>query len=159
MLSPEQVEEKIRTIIGEINPDVFVVEYKLNRGTQSSLIVLIDTMDGITIDVVARVSRGISRFLDETEPFPFAFNLEVSSPGVGKPLRVFQQYIQSIGRTLRITDLEGNVVKGKLLAATEEVVTLEPPKKKKKKKGEEEIPEITVEMKNIKEAKVEISFN
>lgn len=159
MLSAEQVEEKIRSIIGEINPEVFVVEYKLNVGKQSSLVLLIDTMDGIIIDDVARISRGISRWLDEAEPFSFPFNLEVSSPGVGKPFKVFQQYQQNIGRTLRIVDVEGKVLKGKLMAADEQAITLEPPKPKKKKKGEEEISEITIEMKNIKEAKVEISFN
>lgn len=159
MLSAEQVEEKIRTIIREINPEVFVVEYKLNVGKQSSLVILIDTLDGIVIDDVARVSRAISRWIDEAEPFSFPFNLEVSSPGVGKPFKVFEQYLQNVGRNLRVVDREGNVKKGKLVEANEQMVTLAPPQPKKLKKGEEPVAEITIEMNNIKEAKVEISFN
>lgn len=161
MLSPEEVEEKVVRYIGELNPDVFVVEYKLVRSKSNSLTILLDTLDGITIDECARISRKVGFYLDESDAFPFAYRLEVSSPGVGRPLRVFPQYQQNIGRKLKVTDHDGKTVKGVLKAATPDYILLEPDKgKKKKKKDEAEEPaELKIEMNQIKEAKVEVSFN
>lgn len=158
MVGHEQVESDIRTTIAELNPDVFIVDISLHRGSKTVLSILVDTDEGITIDACARISRRLNRYFEEEDPFKFPFRLEVSSPGVDRPLVLHRQYLKNIGRNMKVVLLEGEIVKGKLDSVTETGIVLRPTKKKKKK-GEPEGPEtIELTFENIKEAKVEISF-
>lgn len=156
----EQVEEYIREVIEEHHPDVFIVEIALHRGSRNVLSIWVDTDAGIMIDECARISRRLNQYFEESSPFNFPFRLEVSSPGVGKPLRLLRQYHKNVGRKLKVVLENGEVVKGKLEVVAEDQITLRPKPKKKKKKNEEAAPELVeVPFENIKEAKVEISFD
>lgn len=158
----EQVEADIREIIAEYSTEVFVVEIALHRGNRSVLSIWVDTDEGITIDSCARISRKLNQYFEESSPFNFPFNLEVSSPGVGRPLKLLRQYHKNVGRKLKVVLNNGDVVKGKLETVTEDSIALLPKAKKKKKgkKQEEAGPEfLEVPFDNIKEAKVEISFD
>ena len=155
----EQVENYIREVIAEHHPDVFVVEIALHRGNRSVLSIWVDTDEGIMIDECARISRRLNQYFEESSPFNFPFNLEVSSPGVGRPLRLMRQYHKNVGRKLKVVLENGDVVKGKLEIVEEDRITLRP-KPKKKKKEEAAAPEtVEVPFDTIKEAKVEISFD
>lgn len=157
----EQVEDDIRRIIAENHPEVFVVEIALHRGTKNVLSVWVDTDEGINIDRCARISRQLNGYFEEDAPFEFPFNLEVSSPGVGKPLLLKRQYLKNVGRKLKVLQASGEVLRGKLEVVEEDAIHLRllAPKKQKNKK-EEELPDVAVlPFENIKEAKVEISFD
>lgn len=159
----EPVEAEIRRLIATVNPDVFIVDISLHRGSHNVLSILIDTDQGIRIDECARISRYLNReYFEVEDPFDFGFNLEVSSPGVGKPLKVRRQYHKNIGRKLKVKMLDNEVVKGRLEAVEEDHFVIRPPKSKKKKRKEEaEAQAETLEIKfdEIKEATVEISFD
>ena len=157
----EQVEEEIKRRILEVNPEIFIVEIAFHQGSQSVLSILIDTDEGITIDQCARASRALNTYFEEEDPIRGKFRLEVSSPGVGKPLKIRRQYHKNIGRKLKVSLLEGETVKGKLMAVAEDTITLERPKsKKKKKKGDpDEETTIIINFNTIKEAKVQVSFD
>jgi len=159
----DQLAEKIGELIAETNPEVFLIDLLLNVGRKSVLSILVDTDKGITIDECARISRAIGRYFEEDEVFDFPYNLEVSSPGVGKPLKVRRQYHKNIGRRLKVVTVSDETVKGILSEANDEGVVLTPiPLKKGKKPGKrshhiENDRQIAFE--EIKEAKVEISFD
>ncbi len=160
MQGHEKVESDIRKIIADFNSDVFIVDIFLNRGPQSVLSILVDTDPGINIDECAKISRQLNRYFEEENPWNFPFRLEVSSPGVNRPLVLHRQYIKNIGRKLKVFLEEGGTVKGKLESVDEEKIVLRPAPKKKKKKGAPEEPEtIEISFDMIKEAKVEISFD
>lgn len=59
---------------------------ELITGRSATLRVYIDSENGITVDDCVEVSRQISAVLDVEDPLPYAYNLEVSSPGLERPL-------------------------------------------------------------------------
>lgn len=149
-----QVEEKIKELAETtLDESHFVVEviYKKQK-PKSKLIVYLDGDQGVSIDVCAEVSRHLSEQLDEIDLIEGEFNLEVSSPGVDKPLVNARQFVQHLGRTLQIKTLEGQTLEGKLIETNAEGIQIEITQKTKKTEVHS-ISHIT-----IKEAKVLVSF-
>ncbi len=150
--------EQINTIISERleEDDCFLVETKVSTGNK--ITVLIDSIDGINIDYCIQISRLIEGSLDrEVEDF----ELEVSTPGLGQPLKVHQQYLKNIGRNVEVTLTEGTPLKGKLTEVSENGFTIEEEKKVKiegKKKKELKIFSHNYTFDEIKSVKVIISF-
>jgi len=64
--------------------------------------VYIETPNGVTIDDCERASRQISAVLDVENPIADRYNLEVSSPGLERPLFTYAQYQQYIGKNIRL---------------------------------------------------------
>jgi len=64
--------------------------------------VYIETPNGVTIDDCERASRQISAVLDVENPISDRYNLEVSSPGMERPLFTYAQYQQYIGKNIRL---------------------------------------------------------
>jgi ribosome maturation factor RimP len=156
----EAVEKELRDLVTQNFPEVFVVEVNLAVGPSSVLSFWIDTDEGITIDLCARVSRKLNAWLEENDPFEFPFNLEVSSPGVGRPIKVRRQYYKNVGRKLKVKTIEGKTLTGTLAAVDEEGITMAfDPKKKPKKSENSENTDIKLAFDAIQEAKVEISFD
>lgn len=139
MISAE-VREKIETTLSAAHPEVFVVDASYTKSKRSVLSLKVDTDHGISLEQCTAVSRTIGRMLDENEHLISGpFHLEVSSPGIGYPLKLWRQYPQNLGRHLEVKDLEGHSTKGKLIDVQEETFTLEllPEKRKKKSKKKE----------------------
>jgi len=68
----------------------------------STLRVYIDHSQGIDVDMCADVSRQISAILDVEDPIAGEYNLEVSSPGLDRPLFTLEQYQLNIGQTVSL---------------------------------------------------------
>ncbi len=64
--------------------------------------VYIDTVGGVNVDVCARVSRAISPVLDVEDPFPGAWELEVSSPGIERPLQRENDFVRFVGFGVKV---------------------------------------------------------
>lgn len=64
--------------------------------------VFIDGADGVGVDDCARVSRQISSALDVEDPISGEFTLEVSSPGIDRPLYSFDHYRRYVGFKIKI---------------------------------------------------------
>lgn len=84
----------------------------------------------VTIDQCAEVSRDLSAALDEADPLPHAYSLEVSSPGVERPLRGVEDYRRFQGRRVKITLREplegaGAVVRGVLVGIEGDAVLVD----------------------------------
>ncbi len=101
----------------------------LGRGPGRILRVTIDSREeggSVDVDRLAELSGGLSRLVDTLVDGDF--QLEVSSPGLERPLRSPRHYVRSVGRevALKVADGEGTqVVKGKISAADEATVTIE----------------------------------
>lgn len=160
MHSHEEVLAIIRSKIEAFNPDVFIVDMALKQGKGSVLSILVDTDKGITIGECARISRHLNLFLEEEAGLEFAYILEVSSPGVGKPFKVKRQYTKNVGRKLKVKLLDGTTQKGKLIEASDERIVLElKPVAKGKKALADAQNTIEIALDQIQEAVVEISFD
>lgn len=131
-----KVKTTIVDTIAEINPEAFIVDIELKRSNNSTLFVRVDTDQGISLAACSKISRSLGRKLDEMKEMDFPYRLEVSSPGVGFPLKLHRQYIQNVGRCLRVTRLDGEIQEGVLLEVDAKMVQLGPlPIKGKKKKN------------------------
>ena len=105
---------------------VFVVEAEV-RGTRGSRVVevYVDSDEGLDVDELARISREVGFLLDMEDVILGRYNLNVSSPGLDRPLVLPRQYVKNVGRTLRVhyakADGSGNTeVTGELLAADDQ---------------------------------------
>ena len=149
--------EHIIKVIGEVleGTDFFLVDVHVSR---TNLIqVYLDSPSGISLDDCAGFSRRIEESLDrESEDF----ELQVSSPGLGQPLRVLPQYHKSVGEKIDILLEDDSRLKGTLLAvdgsADSAVLTLQLTGTKKKPAPAEPVK---VLLSQIKMAKIEIDFN
>ncbi len=119
-----------------VRPQVAAVGYDLEdlsvtaAGRRSVVRVVVDKDGGVTLDDVADVSRAISEVLDELdEAEPGAFGttyvLEVSSPGVDRPLTEPRHWRRNLRRLVTATLLEGDPVTGRVLSVDDEAVVLD----------------------------------
>ena len=93
----DRVRELIAPIVADVGADLYDVEF--NGGV---LRILVDREGGIDIDAIKTISRSSSRLLDETDPIPGRYTLEVSSPGLERPLRLRAHYERAAGELVKI---------------------------------------------------------
>lgn len=161
----ETVLKQIESLANEVAKTEGVQIYDIEYGGGSqgpALRVYIDKEGGIGIDECANVSRGLSALLDEQDPIPGGnYNLEVSSPGLERPLKKLWHFQQAIGKKawMRLSkSLESFGSTNKTVNAakqiTEEVMAVEG-ENIKVKVGEEEI---TIPFSEIEKAKLVFDF-
>lgn len=116
--------------------------------------VFIDGDEGVSLDTCTQISRILEAVLDAEPSLGGIYELEVSSPGVSRPLKFLRQYLKHVGRTLRIKMKTYDEVEGKLLSSGHDSITIEIPAKDKKSLPDfREIP-----FEDIKEAYVTVQF-
>ena len=103
-----------------------LVEVQVAAGV---LRVVVDRDGGADLDLLAEATRAVSAVLDEHDPFPGRrYTLEVSSPGVERPLRTPRQFRRAVGEevTIRtVASAEGERrVSGRLVSADEEGIVV-----------------------------------
>ena len=81
----QKMTEMLRPAVEETGLELLGIEF-VSAGKHSTLRVYIDHENGITVDNCADVSRQISAILDVEDPISTEYNLEVSSPGLDRPL-------------------------------------------------------------------------
>jgi ribosome maturation factor RimP len=84
--------------IGAYIVDVQIVP----EGRKKVIQLFADTDTGITIDQCADVSRQLAKAIELQEVIPGSYILQVSSPGLKKPLKLLRQYKKSIGRLFEV---------------------------------------------------------
>ena len=103
--------ETIKTLTEEWlhDNDYFLVD--INFASDDRIVIEIDHADGVWIEDCAELSRFLQERLgDELGDY----ELEVGSAGLGQPFKVAQQYLNHIGDTVEVLDLEGKKVQGTL---------------------------------------------
>ena len=130
--------------------------YLVDLETSSSghITVYIDGDEGVSLDACTQISRVLESVLDQEPTLGGIYTLEVSSPGVSRPLKFPRQYLKHIGRTLRVQMVNGDRVEGELKSTSHDTITLEVASKEKK--GKPELKEIPFA--EIDEAYVTVSF-
>ena len=114
---------------------------------------IVDGQSSLNMDQVTAVSRAISELLDEAAFMGEApFTLEVTSPGVDRPLTKPRHFAKNVDRLLKVVRNDGEVVTGRISGNTETELTLSVAEKK-------EVKEVVIALADIKRATVEIEFN
>ena len=155
--------EKIEQLLAEkfSEPDFadcFVVEIKLEQSEQR-LEVYVDSDSGMDFSKCQKISRYLEPFLDEGAWLGPTYVLEVSSPGIERPLKFHRQYHRNIGRTLQINLKEGEPREGVLKTVNPESIILEQEIKfKEGKRNKKEIIQTVIPFEHITKAIVKITF-
>ena len=121
------------------------------QGTGSKYTVYIDSDTGVSFNDLQKISRYLEERLEEDRIVPEDYTLDVSSPGVDRPLTMPRQYSKHVGRGLKVTFNDETVQTGLLSECDDTKIKLTT--KKKKEPITQEIP-----FADIKESVVQISF-
>ncbi|WP_440874034.1 ribosome maturation factor RimP [Thalassotalea sp. PLHSN55] len=97
----QKLAEMLRPAVEEVGKELLGVEF-ISAGNQSVLRLFIDHENGIDVDDCAEVSRQVGAILDVEDPISSEYNLEVSSPGLDRPLFDLPQFQAVIGETINV---------------------------------------------------------
>ena len=152
MALKDQISELVTPAVSDLGfylEDVHVA----TPGSHRIVTCIVDGDASLNLDQVTSVSRIISELLDEAAFMgETPFTLEVTSPGVDRPLTQPRHFAKNVDRLLKIIKLDGSEVTGRILSNTDTDVTLTVTVKK-------ETIEQNVSLADIKRAVVEIEFN
>jgi ribosome maturation factor RimP len=96
-------------------------------GRRGRVKVVVDSDDGVDLDQCAELSRKVSAILDANDDLMAdgPYTLEVSSPGVTRPLTLPRHWRRNVGRLVRVVLSDGGVVTGRVTAADEHEAVLD----------------------------------
>ncbi len=103
MKSPllEKIQERVAEVLE--GTDAFLVDLALRGSDTMPVIeVFVDTDAGISVEECARISRRLFERLEKENDIPGNYRLDVSSPGVDRPLKLWRQYPRHVGRKMRV---------------------------------------------------------
>jgi ribosome maturation factor RimP len=130
------IAELATPILDGLNLELVDVEFK-KEGPNWFLRVFIDSDTGVDLEDCGKVSEQLSEKLDEVDPIPQAYFLEVSSPGAERPLKKARDIEKAIGKNVFVTTYEPvdgeKAFEGMLEAFDGETITIEVKIKTRKK--------------------------
>ena len=101
-MNPSELIKILEPLLTEMGIDL--VDLELHGGRSSGVVrVFVDEVGGISLARCTQASRAISALLDQEEPFQGQYRLEVSSPGIDRPLTTEKDFIRHRGRFIHIT--------------------------------------------------------
>jgi ribosome maturation factor RimP len=137
--------------------DTFLVESII---TGKKIEIFLDSDDYVDFAKCKKLSRWLEAIFDEEKYFGESYILEVSSSGVGRPLKFLRQYNKNIGRIIDIKHSVDKRSKGTLVSVEENVLSVEYEiKVKEGKKNKKVIMTDQIKFEDIIESKIKISFN
>lgn len=126
--SPE-IEDRIADVIGPViaAAGMDLQSARLSAaGRRRLLRVVVDSDRGVSLDDAAAISRQLSAALDAAPVMgDFPYTLEVSSPGVDRPLTDPRHWRRAVGRLVQVTAADAGPISGRILAADDDGVTLD----------------------------------
>lgn len=148
------IKENIVRISNEIAEKLnfFVIDINFRGDSRKQIIeIFVDAEKNVDADNLAEISREINSKIEEQNIIQKAYRLDVSTPGVDRPLKFLKQFPKHINRNFEVkykTGDETKTITGKLLSVEREELVFLSDKK-----------ELLIEFKNITTAKVIISFS
>ncbi len=167
-LIQQAIDESIAEVAMATGSDMYLVEADVRSGGRV-IELTIEADKGVSIDQCAKLSRTIRARLESCEENIMLasgdFELMVSSPGIGEPIRVPRQYLRHLGRKMKVVylnaDGERQEIEGRLTDAAvegkEPSITVEPVIKGKKKKTSGREP-LTLPLADIVKAVVQTEW-
>jgi len=156
-MSTEEKKIQIEVLLEGImanEPEYFVVNSRVKP--TNNFKIFIDGDNGITIEKCVQINRKLYKLIEEAGYFPEGdFSLEVSSPGIEEPLKIFRQYKKNIGRFVEVVLSDETKKEGKMIEVDETGITIEFTEGKGKKAITQQL---VIPFSNIKTTTVQIKF-
>jgi ribosome maturation factor RimP len=144
--------DRIRALTEEViaGTSYFLVDLEV-RGHKGTRVVeiYVDADDDLGHDDLATISKEVGFLLDVEDVVDGSYTLEVSSPGIKRPLTVPRQFQKNVGRTLRVRyreDGDEDIVVGDLTDADDEVIELELPSEERRRIAYPDIAQARIEL-------------
>jgi ribosome maturation factor RimP len=115
----ERIEEIVTPVVRDHGLELVDLEWRAH-GPRGLLRVYVDKPGGVGIRDCERVSREIGDVLDVSDVIEHRYDLEVSSPGLDRPLRKEREYRWAVGKRVKCWVAEGSDVTGRLVAVTDD---------------------------------------
>ena len=142
----KRIEELALPLVEKEN--MFLVDIELKQQDMNVVWVYVDSEEGgVNLDVCSKISRELSFQVENEDIFHKAYRLNVSSPGLSRPLSDKRQYGKNVGRTLKVKykqEGEYEKIEGVLKEVADEFVTIE----------DENGQTMTINFENLVETKV-----
>ena len=123
----QKLTDMLRPAVEEVGKELLGCEF-ISAGNHSVLRLFIDHENGVEVDDCAEVSRQVGAILDVEDPISSEYNLEVSSPGLDRPLFEMSHFQAVIGETINVKlsmPLNGRrKFKGKLEAIENDILVV-----------------------------------
>ncbi len=97
----QRLQDIIQPVVEALGCELWGIEFNA-QGRSSLLRIYIEKAEGVAVEDCEKVSRQVSSVLDVEDPIKKEYTLEVSSPGMDRPLFSLQQFERSIGEDLNI---------------------------------------------------------
>lgn len=124
----DQLGELLGPVVAGLGYELWEIEYAPRAGG-GLLRLYIDSPDGISLDDCEKVSRAVSAVLDEADPIPNEYTLEVSSPGMDRVLRTQAHFERFAGERVKVEMIQlingRKRFQGRLKQVGESEITLE----------------------------------
>jgi ribosome maturation factor RimP len=101
-LSSARLTQLLQPLVEDLGYEFVGLEYHSNP-KDPALVIYIDRTGGIAVEDCERVSREVAALLDVEDPIPGHYNLEVSSPGLDRPLFTLEQFERFRGEVAKVT--------------------------------------------------------
>jgi ribosome maturation factor RimP len=129
---PDRLTAVVEPAVAHLGLELEAVELT-NAGRRRLLRVVVDAAAesaddarGVSLDQLAEATREVSQALDDADAMgDRAYTLEVTSPGIDRPLTALRHWRRNIGRLVKVTSTEGSRQTGRVLRVAEESVTLD----------------------------------
>lgn len=129
--SLQAIEGLINRLLADTE-DIFLVSVRIKP--TNNIKIFLDADSGLSIEKCVKINRALYKIIEEEGWYPDGnFSLEVSSPGLEEPFKMFRQYKKNIGRKVEVILKDETKREGKLLEATEQAITIEYTEGKNKK--------------------------
>ena len=123
MDSTKRIRELLEDLFaGGALKDCFVID--IVQGKSHNWTIYFDSDSGVSFEKCTQVSRFLERAIDAQNILPADYTLDVSSPGVDRPLLFWRQYPRHKGRILKVTLKDGSSVEGRLAEVEMDSLTL-----------------------------------
>jgi ribosome maturation factor RimP len=127
MLSSVKLNNLLKPLVEDLGYEFVGMERRKDPG-HPTLVIYIDRPEGIAVEDCERVSREAAALLDVEDPIPGSYSLEISSPGLDRPLFTLEQFERFTGAVAQLSlyaPLEGRRrFKGEILGAADGKVRL-----------------------------------
>lgn len=119
--------DRIRDVVAPVLASRDLALYDVEM--HSTLVrVVVDRPGGVDLEALGEATRAVSRALDDADPIAHRYTLEVSSPGVERPLRTSEHFVGAVGETVKVKtadELDGQRrFEGVLVAADDAGITI-----------------------------------
>ncbi len=143
----DRLAEELTGPVADLGLDLEAVDLS-TAGRRRILRVAVDKDGGVTMDDIADATREVSRVLDESDALgEQPYTLEVSSPGIDRPLTLPRHWRRNVGRLVKVVLPEGDPVTGRVTGSDDQGAVLEV-----------DGTERRVEYAEVKKAKVQVEF-